>query len=59
MEPVGFVREHTEIGTHDRLKRLLRGHFSEADLTKLLAEGAALAEDRAVDEALLPEIAIR
>jgi tetratricopeptide (TPR) repeat protein len=59
MEPVGFVREHTEIGTHDRLMALLRGHFSEADLTKLLAEGAALAEDRAVDEALLPEIAIR
>jgi hypothetical protein len=54
MEPIGFVREYTEIGTYGRLMSLLSARFSEAELDTLLAEGAALSEEQAFAEALRP-----
>jgi predicted ATPase/class 3 adenylate cyclase len=48
----GFVREFTEIATHDRLMNLLRDAYSPEDFERLLQEGAALTPEAAVALAL-------
>jgi predicted ATPase/class 3 adenylate cyclase len=52
MVAVGFEREYTEATTRERLMSLLRERFSAAELENLLAEGAALGEDAAFEEAM-------
>ena len=48
----GNQREPTEQIAYDRLISTVREQLSEDELTALLAEGAALSEDQAVEEAL-------
>jgi predicted ATPase len=44
----GFEREFTEATTHDRLTTLLRERLTPDELTRLMAEGAALTPEAAI-----------
>lgn len=48
----GLHRFFTERWSYDKLKAALHEHFTDAEIAKLAAEGAAWPEDRAVEEAL-------
>jgi hypothetical protein len=45
-------REPTEASIYERLLKLLQGQLPEGEIATLRAEGAALSEDQAVEEAL-------
>jgi tetratricopeptide (TPR) repeat protein len=51
-ERLGSVREATERTSRERLMNLLRGALSEADVTALMAKGAAMDRDAASEEAM-------
>ena len=49
---LGYQREATEKWSYDKLMAALREQLSEAEMEKLLAEGAAWSEDQAAQEAI-------
>jgi tetratricopeptide (TPR) repeat protein len=48
---LGNDREYTEMWGYDKLITTLHAHMSDAEISKLAAEGAAWSEDQAIDEA--------
>jgi predicted ATPase len=52
LNELGITRETTEKWCYEKLMAALREHLSEAEITKLAADGAAWSEDQAVEEAL-------
>jgi predicted ATPase len=55
----GFEREYTENLTYEKLMTLLRAHYADDELATLLAQGAALGTQEAIDEGMRAEATAR
>jgi class 3 adenylate cyclase len=52
LKELGYEREHARCWDYEKSLAALRAQLSDADIERLMAGGAALSEDRAIDEAL-------